>query len=169
MRSFEKWRNTNPAAQRHISGDLHPQLHCCANLRCPNSITQPNETGCEITDWIQLAQDMLYWWDLLNTKINCEFPSKAGQFIFIHARCIRLHVIRAKTFKETLHVLAHVEWTTTVIWRINIVPYTRQSSAGCSPQRHGCNSMTVNVRVVLNIVTYGHTFFWVLRPSVVNK
>ena len=32
-------RTANPETQRRIPGDLNPQLHCCANLKCLNIIT----------------------------------------------------------------------------------------------------------------------------------
>jgi hypothetical protein len=33
-----------------------------------------NETGYEVVVWIHLAQDVVQWWDLMNTVMNLLVP-----------------------------------------------------------------------------------------------
>jgi hypothetical protein len=41
--------------------------------RLENSIkTDLNET--EVVDWIRLSQDIMKWWDFMNTVMNLRFP-----------------------------------------------------------------------------------------------
>jgi hypothetical protein len=39
------------------------------------------ETGCEVVDWIHLAQDRDKWQALLNMVMNLRVPKEAGDFL----------------------------------------------------------------------------------------
>jgi hypothetical protein len=39
------------------------------------------ETGLEGVDWIHLAQDIDWWWDLVNMVTNLQAPKKAENFL----------------------------------------------------------------------------------------
>jgi hypothetical protein len=39
------------------------------------------EIGCGCVDWIQLAQDRVWWWDLLNIGMNLHVPYMAENIL----------------------------------------------------------------------------------------
>jgi hypothetical protein len=54
------------------SGTVGRFWHCCQD----NFDVDLNEIGCD-TDWIELPQDMVHWWNSVNMVMNISIPQKA--------------------------------------------------------------------------------------------